>query len=84
MRLIITGAVAVGMSAASQVRRRNPDSEIIVLEKTQDVSNGACGLPDTLPLDERMEDLQVMSAERNLDLRLGHEVTRIGLSKALG
>ncbi|WP_170265529.1 FAD-dependent oxidoreductase [Thiohalocapsa marina] len=82
MRLIIIGAVAAGMSAASQARRRSPDSEIIVLEKTQDVSYGACGLPYKLPPYECMEDLQVMSAERfraerNLDLRLGHEVTRI-------
>ncbi|TVQ86004.1 MAG: hypothetical protein EA400_14100 [Chromatiaceae bacterium] len=82
MKLVIIGAVAAGMSAASQARRTDPAAEIIVLEKTQDVSYGACGLPYKLPPGERMEDLQIISAqrfreERNLDVRLGHEVLAI-------
>jgi hypothetical protein len=48
MRVVIIGGVAVGMSAASQARRTRPDAEILVLEKTQDVSYGACGLPRKL------------------------------------
>lgn len=82
MRIVIVGAVAAGMSAASQARRACPESEIIVLERTQDVSYGACGLPYKLPPGERMEDLQVISAERfrserRIDLRLGHQVLAI-------
>ncbi|NCA68902.1 MAG: hypothetical protein EOM91_02140 [Sphingobacteriia bacterium] len=82
MRLIVIGGVAAGMSAASQARRADPNAEIIVLEKGGDVSYGACGLPYKLPPAARMEDLQVISAERfreerKIDVRLWHEVERI-------
>jgi NADPH-dependent 2,4-dienoyl-CoA reductase/sulfur reductase-like enzyme len=82
MKLVIVGGVAAGMSAASQARRIDPATEILVLEKTQDVSYGACGLPYKLPPDERMEDLQVITAqrfrdERRIDVRLGHTVLAI-------
>jgi NADPH-dependent 2,4-dienoyl-CoA reductase/sulfur reductase-like enzyme len=43
-RLVIVGGVAAGMSAASRARRINPQMEIIVLEKGDFVSYGACGL----------------------------------------
>ncbi|MBK1645856.1 hypothetical protein CKO25_14580 [Thiocapsa imhoffii] len=86
MRVVIIGGVAAGMSAASQARRARPDAEILVLEKTQDVSYGACGLPYKLPPDTDMDDLLVISAqrfreERNIDVRLGHEVLRIDPSR---
>lgn len=44
-RVVVIGGVAAGMSAASQVKRRNPDVEVIVLEKTRFVSYGSCGIP---------------------------------------
>ncbi|CRI63307.1 putative Coenzyme A disulfide reductase [Thiocapsa sp. KS1] len=86
MRVVIIGGVAAGMSGASQARRARPDAEILVLEKTQDVSYGACGLPYKLPPDTDMDDLLVISAqrfreERNIDVRLGHEVLRIDPSR---
>jgi len=82
MKLVIVGGVAAGMSAASQARRIDPAAEILVLEKTQDVSYGACGLPYKLPPGERVEDLEVISAarfrdERRIDVRLGHRVLAI-------
>lgn len=82
MKLVIVGGVAAGMSAASQARRIDPAAEILVLEKSQDVSYGACGLPYKLPPGERMEDLEVISAarfrdERRIDVRLGHRVLAI-------
>ncbi len=82
MRLVIIGGDAAGMSAASQARRLNPEAEVIVLEATQDVSYGACGLPYKIPEGCSMEDLKVISAqsfrdERGIDLRLDHEVTAI-------
>jgi NADPH-dependent 2,4-dienoyl-CoA reductase/sulfur reductase-like enzyme len=43
-RLVIIGGVAAGMSAASRARRINPQMEIVVLEKGDFVSYGACGL----------------------------------------
>lgn len=33
-RLVIVGGDAAGMSAASQARRRRPDLEIVVFERT--------------------------------------------------
>ena len=42
MRVIIIGAVAAGMSAAAKLKRMKPDYEVIVYEKTDVVSFGAC------------------------------------------
>jgi len=82
MKIVIIGGDAAGMSAASQARRLAPDAEIVVLEKSRDVSYGACGLPYKLPRGRDVEDLQIITAERfreerGLDVRLEHEVTAI-------
>ncbi|MDE7037352.1 MAG: FAD-dependent oxidoreductase, partial [Lachnospiraceae bacterium] len=45
MRVVILGGNPAGMSAASRIKRKSPDTEVIVLEKTDEVSYGACGLP---------------------------------------
>ncbi|MBC5995668.1 CoA-disulfide reductase [Romboutsia ilealis] len=45
MRVIIVGAVAAGMSAAAKLKRMKPEYEVVVYEKTDVVSFGACGLP---------------------------------------
>lgn len=45
MKVVIVGAVAAGMSAAAKLKRIKPDYEVIVYEKTDIVSFGACGLP---------------------------------------
>lgn len=45
MKVVIIGAVAAGMSAASKLKRIKPDYEVVVYEKTDIVSFGACGLP---------------------------------------
>lgn len=45
MKFVVIGGNAAGMSAASRVRRKDPSWEVVVLEQTQEVSYGACGLP---------------------------------------
>ena len=45
MRVIIVGAVAAGMSAAAKLKRMKPEYDVVVYEKTDVVSFGACGLP---------------------------------------
>ena len=45
MRVIIIGGVAAGMSAAAKLKRMNKDAQVVVYEKTDIVSFGACGLP---------------------------------------
>lgn len=44
-RLIIVGGVAAGLAAAMEARRASPETRITVLERTGDISYGACGLP---------------------------------------
>ena len=45
MKIIVIGGVAAGMSAASKVKRTLPTSQVVVYEKGEDLSYGACGLP---------------------------------------
>ncbi|MCA1564982.1 MAG: FAD-dependent oxidoreductase [Acidobacteria bacterium] len=44
-QLLVIGGVAAGLAAAMQARRAAPGLRITVLEKTADISYGACGLP---------------------------------------
>jgi NADPH-dependent 2,4-dienoyl-CoA reductase/sulfur reductase-like enzyme len=44
-QLVIVGGVAAGLAAAMEARRASADLRITVLERTGDISYGACGLP---------------------------------------
>lgn len=84
-KIVIIGADAAGASAASQAKRRQKDAHVIILEKTQDVSYGACGMPYIIGLKKDMEEVVALSAkeireERKIDLRLNEEA--IGLDTA--
>jgi len=78
MTFVIIGGDAAGMSAASRARRNSPDLEIIVLEKTEDVSYSACGMPYNLADPDRdinelvVRQASVFRQKQNIDLRLGH------------
>jgi NADPH-dependent 2,4-dienoyl-CoA reductase/sulfur reductase-like enzyme len=82
-RLIVIGAVAAGMSAASRARRIKPDMEITVFEKTGDVSWAACGMPYLIADKVKsVNELVHYTAEffhgkRKIDMRLYHEVKQI-------
>jgi NADPH-dependent 2,4-dienoyl-CoA reductase/sulfur reductase-like enzyme len=41
MDFVVIGGDAAGMSAASRVKRNKPDSAVVVLEQTKDVSYSA-------------------------------------------
>ncbi len=45
MRAVVIGAGPAGMAAASRIRKHQPDSEIIVIERTRYVSFALCGIP---------------------------------------
>jgi len=83
MRLVAIGGVAAGMSAAARARRLDPGLEILVLEKGDTISYGACGLP--YYIDGRVRnanDLIVYTPEyfrkeRNITVRTGAEVASI-------
>jgi len=82
-RLVIIGGDAAGMSAASKVRREQPDREIIVFEKSRYTSYSACGIPyyisETVAT---IDELIVRSPERfrtknNIDVRTQHLVLEV-------
>jgi NADPH-dependent 2,4-dienoyl-CoA reductase/sulfur reductase-like enzyme len=83
MRFVIIGGDAAGMSAASRARRNQSDLEIIVLEKTLDVSYSACGMPYNIadPVSDINElivrEASVFREKQNIDLRLHHIVEAI-------
>ena len=82
MKVVILGGNAAGMSAASRMKRKAPDTEVIVLEKTETVSYGACGMPyyiaDLNPDLNRMKIRPVEKfREQGVDVRLSHEVDRV-------
>jgi len=80
---VVVGGDAAGMSAASKAKRDDPSLEVIVFEMGQWVSYGACGLPYYVKGEiESLDDLVSLTPEefiddRDIDLRLGHEVTAI-------
>ncbi len=83
MKFVIIGGDAAGMSAASKAKRVDKYVDVVVLEKTFDVSYSACGMPYNIADPDRLiDDLivrtpEVFREEQGIDLRLGHEVLRI-------
>jgi NADPH-dependent 2,4-dienoyl-CoA reductase/sulfur reductase-like enzyme len=81
MKVVIIGGVAAGLSAASQIKRQSPNSQVVVLEKGGDISYAACGMPYNLFFrDTPVESLYALSYasivdERKVDYRLHNEVT---------
>jgi NADPH-dependent 2,4-dienoyl-CoA reductase/sulfur reductase-like enzyme len=82
-RFIIVGAVAAGMSAASRARRLKRDMEIIVFERTGDISWAACGMPYLISGKVKsanelvVYDAKYFKEQRNIDVFLYHEARQI-------
>ncbi len=83
MKFVVIGGDAAGMSAAGRLKRNTSDSEVIVFEKTSDVSYSACGMPYNISDPAReLDDLVVRQAKvfrekQGIDLRIGHQVELI-------
>ena len=82
-KYVIIGGDAAGMSAASKIRRMQPDSKLVVFEKGPHISFAACGMPYWISgvIDDGSK-LQVLTPEsarekRDIDVRIGHEVMEI-------
>jgi len=82
MDFVVIGGDAAGMSAASRAKRNRPDIRVTVIEKTQDVSYSACGMPYNIADPSRpMEDLVVRVADvfrkQGIAVLTGHHAIRI-------
>lgn len=82
-QVVIVGGVAGGMSAATRLRRLDPDASIIVFEKSSYVSYANCGLPYYIGgVISKRRDLLLHTPESlhkrfDIDVRIRSEVTAI-------
>ena len=83
MRVVVIGGVAGGMSAAARLRRLDATAEIIVLERSGNVSYANCGLPYFVGgVIQNEESLLLQTPESlhkrfRLDVRVNTEVVEI-------
>lgn len=83
MRTIIVGGGAAGASCAARFRRLDENAEIIILEKTDEISIANCGLPyycsDVISDRDKMlvSNPKVFKELLNVEVRLNSEVTNI-------
>ena len=81
--LVVVGGVAAGLAAAMEARRRAPALAVTVLERTGDVSYGACGLPyvvgGRIPSLERLvvHAPEYFRERHHIDVRLHSEALEI-------
>ena len=82
-RIVIVGGDAAGMSAASKIRRKQPERDILVLERTAFTSYSACGMPYFLGgLVDDFAQLIARSPETfrdkyEIDVRIRHKVIAV-------
>ena len=88
-RVLVVGATAAGPKTACRLKRLLPAARITVLEKGQDISYGACGMPYfiegiTRRIDSLCEtplgvprDPKFFAAVKGVEVRKGHEVVSI-------
>ncbi len=79
-RVVVVGGNAAGLSAASYIKRRRPEIETVVFERSRHVSYAACGLPYYVerlvaaPTELTALSLEALRNERGIDVRINHEV----------
>lgn len=83
MKVIIIGGGAAGASCAARLRRLNESAQILILEKTNEISIANCGLPYYVSgvISDR-DNILVSNPEKfktwfNIDVRLNSEVVKI-------
>lgn len=86
MKYLIIGANAAGMSAAVRISKFDKDAQITVLEKSDVVSFGACGIPYYLA--GEFSDINTMTArsleafiKSGMDVRIFQEAVKLNPSE---
>lgn len=91
-KVVIIGGVATGMKTAARLRRLDAEAEIIVLERGQSLSYGACGFPYYIGGDVKnfdsfdhtpqgiLRDSKFFANVKGVDARIGSNVTKIDRS----
>jgi NADPH-dependent 2,4-dienoyl-CoA reductase/sulfur reductase-like enzyme len=85
-KLVVIGGDAAGMSAASQAKRRRPELDIVVFERSPHTSFSACGIPYYIgKIVDAGKKLVIRTPEQfrerdGIDVRVLHEVTEIDTS----
>ncbi|MGM9935300.1 CoA-disulfide reductase [uncultured Clostridium sp.] len=82
MRVIVVGGVAAGTSAAAKFRRLHKDAEVVIYEKNDIVSFGACGLPYFVGgffdnSDNMIARTPEAFIKSGVDVKILHEVTAV-------
>lgn len=82
-KIIVIGGLSAGPSAAAKARRTDENAEIILFEKTADISYATCGIPYAISgeIEDRDQLLVVKPAllknRFNIDVHLNEPVTYI-------
>ena len=88
-KIVIIGGVACGPKAAARIKRLDPSAEVIIIEKGDTVSYGACGLPfyladefeDISELTKTavgvIRDINFFKAVKGVDVKINCEVVEI-------
>ena len=86
-RVVVVGADAAGMSAASQAKRlRGDDLEVVALERSQYASYSACGIPywvggEVGSVDDLVARTPAEHRANGIDLRMRAEAMAIDLDR---
>lgn len=82
-RIIVIGGLSAGPSAAAKARREDEEAEIILFEKSPNISYATCGIPYALsgviPSRDKLlvVEANLLRDRFNIDVRLGEEVLDI-------
>jgi len=82
-RIIIIGGLSAGPSAAAKARRENEDAEILLFEKSSNISYATCGIPYALSgvINNRKKlivvESELLRKRFNVDMHLEEEVLDI-------
>ena len=85
MKVIIIGGISAGMSAAAKFKRLSPNDDVVVYEKGDIVSFGACGLPYYVggffdDSNEMIARTPEAFREAGVEIHTKHEVTNVDFS----